>query len=77
MSSVKEPTAPKKRVQRNTGARPNVSQTRGRMTEVRSDSSNQQRRNDPRQAVREALDEEMRSRPTTVWQAFWESFKRA
>ena len=32
---------------------------------------------DPRQAVREALDEEMRSRPTTVWQAFWEGFKRA
>ena len=77
MNSVKEPTAPKKRVQRITGARPNVSQTRGRMTEVRSDSSNQQRRNDPRQAVREALDEEMRSRPTTVWQAFWEGFKRA
>ncbi|MDK8800530.1 hypothetical protein [Corynebacterium coyleae] len=47
------------------------------MTEVRSGSSNLQRRNDPRQAVREALDEEMRSRPTTVWQAFWEGFKRA
>ena len=74
---MKNPTAPKKRVQRNTGARPNVSQTRGKMTEVRSDSSNQHRRNGPRQAVREALDEEMRSRPTTVWQAFWEGFKRA
>ena len=32
---------------------------------------------DPRQAVRDALDEEMRSRPTTMWQAFWDGFKRA
>ncbi|WP_141739400.1 MULTISPECIES: hypothetical protein [unclassified Corynebacterium] len=36
-----------------------------------------ERTTDPRQAVRDALDEEMRSRPTTVWQAFWDGFKRA
>ena len=31
----------------------------------------------PTAAVRDALDEEMRSRPTTIWQAFWDGFKRA
>ncbi|WP_141761599.1 hypothetical protein [Corynebacterium sp. HMSC036E10] len=36
-----------------------------------------ERTTDPRQAVRDALDEEMRSRPTTMWQAFWDGFKRA
>ena len=36
-----------------------------------------ERTTDPRQAVRDALDEEMRSRPTTMWQAFWEGFRRA
>ena len=35
------------------------------------------RTTDPRQAVRDALDEEMRSRPTTMWQAFWDGFRRA
>lgn len=32
---------------------------------------------DPRQTVRDALDEELRSRPTTMWQAFWDGFRRA
>ncbi|MDK8664854.1 hypothetical protein [Corynebacterium coyleae] len=36
-----------------------------------------ERTTDPRQAVRDALDEEMQSRPTTMWQAFWDGFKRA
>ncbi|QXB18791.1 hypothetical protein SAMN04488531_0322 [Corynebacterium coyleae] len=36
-----------------------------------------ERATDPRQAVRDALDEQMRSRPTTMWQAFWDGFRRA
>lgn len=36
-----------------------------------------ERTTEPRQAVRDALDEEMRSRPATMWQAFWDGFKRA
>ena len=35
------------------------------------------RTTDPRQAVRDALEEELRSRPTTMWQAFWDGFRRA
>ena len=36
-----------------------------------------ERTTEPRQAVLDALDEEMRSRPATMWQAFWDGFKRA
>lgn len=77
MSSVTNPYSPDSRAQRNRGVRPHAPRTREKLTEKRIDAPAQQRHNDPRQAVREALDEEMRSRPTTVWQAFWEGFKRA
>ena len=36
-----------------------------------------ERTTDPRQAVRDALHEEMQSRPTNMWQAFWDGFRRA
>ncbi|WP_168162432.1 hypothetical protein [Corynebacterium sp. HMSC05C01] len=52
-------------------------EARGTLPQKRSDVPAPEHRNDPRQAVRDALDEELRSRPTTVWQAFWEGFKRA
>lgn len=77
MSSVKNPYSREGRAQRNKRVRPHVSQTRRKLNEVRYDSSVSHGHNDPRQAVRDALDEEMRSRPTTMWQAFWEGFKRA
>lgn len=77
MSTVKNSYPRGSRSQRNKAVRPHVSQNRGKLNESHYDSPVSQDRNDPRQAVRDALDEEMRSRPTTMWQAFWDGFKRA
>lgn len=77
MSTVKNSYPRESRAQRNKAVRPHVSQTREKLNETHYDSPVSRDRNDPRQAVRDALDEEMRSRPTTMWQAFWDGFKRA
>lgn len=77
MSTVKNSYSRKSRAQRNKAVRPHVSQTRRKLDEPHYDSPVSRGRNDPRQVVRDALDEEMRSRPTTMWQAFWDGFKRA
>lgn len=76
MSSVTNPRTRKGRRANSTSARPKVA-NRNFKAHGRADDPAHARSTDPRQAVRDALDEELRSRPTTMWQAFWDGFRRA
>lgn len=76
MSSVTNPRIHKSRSAESATVRPKVANRNFKVDDCADDPAHA-RSTDPRQAVRDALDEELRSRPTTMWQAFWDGFRRA
>lgn len=76
MSSVTNSRTRNRRVVRSASVRPKTANRNFKVDDCTDDPAHA-RTADPRQAVRDALDEELRSRPTTMWQAFWDGFRRA